>query len=236
MTANDVIKIALNEVGYREGANNDTKYGIWYGLNNNPWCVMFLTWVFDKAGDTMHEIFPKAAHCDAVRDYAKLNDAWVSPSSIKYISAGDIIIWDYNGDGSGDHIGMVTFADDNKYTTVEGNCGDMVQLVIRDKDRTDNILGIYIPDYETMTTVELYDADKASLYPIIRYGDGMNNPSEYVKIVQALLALNGYDCGTIDGEYGNLTRSAVYRFKLSVGMEETSDIDADTWYHLIKNA
>jgi hypothetical protein len=32
-----VVDIAKAELGYKEIGNNDTKYGKWYGLNNNPW-------------------------------------------------------------------------------------------------------------------------------------------------------------------------------------------------------
>ena len=46
-----VVEIAKAEIGYAEkGNSNDTKYGKWYGLNNNPWCAMFVSWCFDRAG------------------------------------------------------------------------------------------------------------------------------------------------------------------------------------------
>ena len=44
-----VIDAAQNEVGYQETGNNDTKYGKWYGLNNQPWCAMFVSWCFAQA-------------------------------------------------------------------------------------------------------------------------------------------------------------------------------------------
>lgn len=46
----DVIAIALTQVGYREGANNDTKYGVWYGYNNIGWCGIFVAWCANQAG------------------------------------------------------------------------------------------------------------------------------------------------------------------------------------------
>ena len=46
----DVIAIALTQVGYMEGANNDTKYGVWYGYNNIAWCGIFVAWCADQAG------------------------------------------------------------------------------------------------------------------------------------------------------------------------------------------
>ena len=34
----DLVSVAVGQIGYCEEDNNDTKYGIWYGVNNQPWC------------------------------------------------------------------------------------------------------------------------------------------------------------------------------------------------------
>lgn len=47
---NDIIGVALTQVGYTEGTNNYTKYGVWYGLSNSPWCGMFVSWCASEAG------------------------------------------------------------------------------------------------------------------------------------------------------------------------------------------
>ena len=47
---NDIIGVALTQVGYTEGSNNYTKYGVWYGLPNSPWCGMFVSWCANQAG------------------------------------------------------------------------------------------------------------------------------------------------------------------------------------------
>lgn len=47
---NDIIGVALTQVGYREGSNNYTKYGVWYGQPNAPWCGMFVSWCAKEAG------------------------------------------------------------------------------------------------------------------------------------------------------------------------------------------
>ncbi len=52
-----VIDIAKNEIGYQEGKNNNTKYGKWYGLNNNPWCAMFVSWCFEQAQNIFNRAF-----------------------------------------------------------------------------------------------------------------------------------------------------------------------------------
>ena len=47
-----VLEIAKKEVDakYKEGNNNDTKFGKWYGNNNQPWCAFFVSWVFHQSG------------------------------------------------------------------------------------------------------------------------------------------------------------------------------------------
>lgn len=47
---NDIIGVALTQVGYEEGDNNYTKYGVWYGQPNSPWCGMFVSWCAKEAG------------------------------------------------------------------------------------------------------------------------------------------------------------------------------------------
>ncbi len=50
MALSDFVQTALDEVGYEEGSNNYTKYGVWYGLPNDVWCVMFVSWCANEAG------------------------------------------------------------------------------------------------------------------------------------------------------------------------------------------
>jgi len=101
MTVNEILNTARNEIGYREGANNDNKYGIEYGMNNEPWCVIFLWWCFrhSNAGD----LFPNTAHCDGVRSHAKAVGGWLDRAELESagLKPGDLVIWDYNSDGSG---------------------------------------------------------------------------------------------------------------------------------------
>jgi hypothetical protein len=46
------LAIARKEVGTKEQPpnSNDVKYTRWYGLVGSPWCAMFVSWCFDKAG------------------------------------------------------------------------------------------------------------------------------------------------------------------------------------------
>jgi hypothetical protein len=116
-TAAQVISVARSQIGYKEGANNDTKYGKWYGLNNNPWCAMFVSWVASKAGAS--KIIPKHAYTPAGAQWFKDRGQWHSSPR-----AGDIVYFDFPGDGVNriSHVGIVeAVLKDGSIITIEGN-------------------------------------------------------------------------------------------------------------------
>ena len=45
-----VVATAKTQVGYVEGANNDNKYGAYFGMNNQPWCAFFILWCWAQNG------------------------------------------------------------------------------------------------------------------------------------------------------------------------------------------
>ena len=47
--AEDLIGVAMTQVGYTEGPGNDTKYGDWLGFPNSPWCASFISWCAEQA-------------------------------------------------------------------------------------------------------------------------------------------------------------------------------------------
>ena len=51
-SAERVLEIARKEVGTKEHPpeSDRVKYGVWYPANGEPWCAMFVSWVFNKAG------------------------------------------------------------------------------------------------------------------------------------------------------------------------------------------
>ena len=47
-TPNDIVKLAISQLGYKESpsGSNKTKYGKEYGMDGQPWCAMFVWWLF----------------------------------------------------------------------------------------------------------------------------------------------------------------------------------------------
>jgi len=50
MSLNKVIELCKASEGYTEGPNNDTTFGKWFGLNNQPWCAMSASKMYFDAG------------------------------------------------------------------------------------------------------------------------------------------------------------------------------------------
>jgi hypothetical protein len=102
-----VIDVAALEVGYKEGANNNTKYGKWYGLNYNPWCAMFVSWCFTKAGLSEHVAASSKkgfASCDyGLKWFAKKGNL----VPVGKARPGDLAFFQFDDDAQPDHVGIV---------------------------------------------------------------------------------------------------------------------------------
>ena len=55
-----------------------------------------------------------------------------------------------------------------------------------------------------------------------------------VKVLQWLLNTLGFDCGTIDGDFGSKTKAAVMRFQAAKGLEVDGIVGKNTWKALLK--
>jgi hypothetical protein len=107
------------EIGYREGRNNDNKYGIWYGMNHQPYCAIGLTWAATKVGG-LSAIGGKWAYCPWWADWFRSRGRF-STTSFK---RGDIVFFDWSGrkrKGYEQHVGIVDEEDGNYIYVIEFN-------------------------------------------------------------------------------------------------------------------
>ena len=104
---NPVLDRAKFEIGYTEKNDNETKYGAWYGVNKQPWCAIFVSWCYDKAGlvDKVAAQSKKGfASCDAgLKWFAKKNK--IVP--VGEAKEGDIVFFQFDNDAQPDHVGIV---------------------------------------------------------------------------------------------------------------------------------
>lgn len=120
----NLINIAKAEIGYtEEGKSNDNKYGKWFGANNQPWCAMFVSWCFDKAGLSKKI----AAQNDKGFASCAAGLKWFTDKNkiipIGQAQAGDIVFFQFDTDAEPDHVGIVKWNNTAlKYLQViEGN-------------------------------------------------------------------------------------------------------------------
>ncbi|MDO5445445.1 MAG: VWA domain-containing protein [Eubacteriales bacterium] len=128
----DVMKVASSQLGYTESTANYivdedesvhgyTRYGAWYGFPYGEWCAMFCSFCYEYAG-VDKELMP---HDCGVRTWIETldrlelyheNDGYVP-------QPGDLVFFDVDNDGLGDHVGFVKNIDDElgMLHTIEGN-------------------------------------------------------------------------------------------------------------------
>ena len=227
-TRERVLLIGKCYLGYHEGNNNDTKFGDWYGMPNQPWCAMFVSYCMAKAG-VSQETVKKFASCTAGWNWFK-NRGETRSNSFKP-QRGDIIFFDWNpenGDGI-DHVGLVDRVENNKVYTVEGNHEDQVNQYSYDLN-SNNIYGYVVPSYTGNESIEEAKTDENNERPLIY--KGMTN--ENVRYAQTKLINKGYSVGSsgADGIFGAGTEQAVRQFQADNGLTADGMIGPATWKKL----
>ena len=115
--AEQVLAIARAELGTSESpaSSNRTKYGKWYGMDGQPWCMMFVQWVFDQAGVALPR---RTASCGELMRAAQAAGCWVTRDFLP----GDVVIYDFPGGAATDHCGIVEMElPDYGVQAIEGN-------------------------------------------------------------------------------------------------------------------
>lgn len=114
-----IVEVALTQLGNEGGQ----PYWSWYGFEGRvEWCACFVSWCADQCGYLESGIIPKFSLCSDGVDWFSANGQWQSRNYEP--SAGDIIFFDWDGDGTIDHVGIVESCENGTVYTVEGNSGD----------------------------------------------------------------------------------------------------------------
>ena len=160
--AYDIVNVALSQVGYREGnslselhgenksgALDYNEYSYWWdGVANRGWCAAFVTWCARQAG-----IFT-----DVLKGTLAANpvafDLTLVPKAQHEPRLGDLIFFDWDYDGSSDHVGLVITATNSDVLVVHGNYAEFV-TVTTFKRVSNDVLGYGRPDYASSGYVGL---------------------------------------------------------------------------------
>lgn len=143
---NDIVEVALAEVGIHEEGTNLTKYGRWIGMNGQAWCHSFVSWCANECGYIESGIMPKTASCEAGRQWYIRKGLYQKASSGYEPLPGDIIYFDYDHVGVSHHVGIVEYVENGIVHAIEGNKGDAVRQC--SYHLTDSsIMGYGTPEY-----------------------------------------------------------------------------------------
>ena len=123
MTGAEVAALAAEELGVAESppGSNQVKYNTWYygravSGGSYPWCVVFVQWVFNRAGVPLPA---RTASCGALMRAAQAAGRWVAEG----YRPGDVVIYDFPGGAATDHCGIGEQAGAGTVTAIEGNTG-----------------------------------------------------------------------------------------------------------------
>ena len=127
----EIVRVALGEVGASESNGGDMKYINWYGGfgAGTPWCAIFVSWCANQAG-MLNNYVPKYASCDAGKSWFS-NKGWYQTSPAyggNYTpKTGDIIFFSGSHTTSNStHTGIVKSCDGSTVYTIEGNTSNKV--------------------------------------------------------------------------------------------------------------
>ena len=114
-----IVEVAVTQLGNEGGQ----PYWSWYGFEGRvEWCACFVSWCADQCGYIESGIIPKFAGCVDGANWFKGNGQWQDRNYEP--QAGNIIFFDWEGDGETDHVGIVEKCENGVVYTVEGNSGD----------------------------------------------------------------------------------------------------------------
>lgn len=181
----NLLDLARGELGYQEAParSNCTKYGAWFGLDGQPWCMMFLQWLFHTARAA--DLLPaKTASCGTMMRAAQKAGLWVTSG----YRPGDLVIYDFPGGAATDHCGIVEAVETQTLTAIEGNTAvgndSNGGMVMRRSRACSLVVGAVRPRYE-----------EEEEETVIRYTYLSDIPTKFQPVIEALM-----NAGVIQGD------------------------------------
>lgn len=113
----DVTAVAESQLGYRESTQNYqvtesgetkgyTRYGAWYGDPYGDWCAMFVSFCLHYA-EIPSSAVPYEAGCQRWIAALQQKGIYEAAGGAYEPKQGDLIFFDWEGDGVSDHVGLV---------------------------------------------------------------------------------------------------------------------------------
>ncbi len=232
----ELLTVARSELGYTEGPNNYTKYGVWSGDPNAAWCAEFICWCVDQTdqrygSQLLNVVYPKYSGQNTGRDwfiargrfvYRRGNCPdwgyqWLKGSDHlmrknEYIPrSGDLVFFSYSEAGDTEHVALVEYCAKDAQGNVmihviEGNNPSTVQRSSYPLNNS-QVLGFGTCEDVADTT--------------IRYGC---SGDKVLTLQQQLTTLGYLDVKDQTGTYGSNTKAAVAEYQKTMSGQPITGI------------
>jgi len=120
-TGLDVLNVARTQIGFVEGPNNESPYGTWFGIPNQPYCAMGISWCFAQVG-LSHLVAGQTikgfASCQVGLSWFQRQGKVVNKFQGQ---PGDIVFFSFSNNGQADHVELLEAASPNGITTIGFN-------------------------------------------------------------------------------------------------------------------
>ena len=117
-----IVSVAMGQIGNSGGQ----KFWSWYGFDSRvEWCACFVSWCADQSGLIASGNVPKFSLCSDGVSWFQGKNKWQSGGTTP--TAGMIIFFDWDHDGTSDHVGIVEKYEGGRVYTIEGNSSDQVR-------------------------------------------------------------------------------------------------------------
>lgn len=118
------VVIAKQFMGVRENppGSNRVMFSEWYGVTG-PWCAMFVSYCFVKAGSKAFVRGQRWAYCPYMLDDARHNRNGLTVVGAGQVKTGDIVLFSWKHDGVANHVGIVVTPPRGgiSFISIEGN-------------------------------------------------------------------------------------------------------------------
>ncbi len=235
-----LLEIAGNEVGYREGDHGYSKYGEYWGDPYAQWCAEFLCWSVDQVDKThgtelLHKVYPLYSGQNTGKNWFIKQGRYIARNGNlenwgyqwfkgedhfiqagEYIpQPGDWVFFTWTSDTDTDHVAMVEYctrdaAGNVKLHCIEGNNPVSVARVTYDISNK-RILG-----YGTVHDVAGWT---------MRTG---NSGQKVKELQEKLIYLGLMPEGSADGVYGAATAEVIRAYQAKKGLTEWGIANRET--------